>query len=387
MNFELTDEQKLIAEKYRTFAETELAARAARLDESPCEKTPGLMRENLKKVAGLGFFGLIHDPACSGSGRGWVTLAVAGEAIACACPSTYLSSFASACLFGMPLGRFGSENQKRKYLRGIIAGDLVGCCVLVESTAEEDSVAVTVEAVETGNGWILRGGKPLITNAPIADVFLVPARTVSGVAIFIVERNRPGLSISAPLEKMGYRGSPTADIAFENCSVPGSAVLGEAGKGLVQIKKVLNGGRIGMAVASLGIAAACLEESRRYALEKKSDGTPIGRHQEVAFKLADMVIMTDLSRLLIYRACWALDRDDPDSTVLAACAKVFAAETAVQSANLTMQISGGEGYLRTSVVERLYRDAKLGDICWGTSELHRIYVGTEVLAGFRAEAP
>lgn len=385
MIYELTDEQRRIVERYNTFAKTELAPQAARLDESPGEKTLGLMSENLKKVAGLGFLGLIHDQAYSGSGHDWVTLAVAGEAIASACPSTYLSSFASACLFGMSLERFGSGDQKEKYLPGIIGGGLVGCCALVESAVAGDATAVSVEAVESGNSWILRGGTSLITNAPIAGAFLVPARTAAGMTVFVVDRDRPGLSISAPVDKMGYRGSPTAGIAFDDCLVPAAAVLGEAGKGLGQMERVLNDGRIGMAVASLGIAAGCLEESRRYALKKKSGGMPIGRHQEVAFKLADMVIMTDLARLLIYKACWAADKNDPESSVLAACAKVFAAEAAAQSANMAMQISGGEGYLKRSAVERLYRDAKLGDICWGTSERQRIFVGTEVLAGFRVE--
>ncbi len=386
MIYELTDDQKRIADKYRTFAEEELAPRAVLLDGSPLESVNDLMRENLKYLASAGFLGLGHEKACSGSDAGWVTLAVAGEAVSSSCAATFLSAFASACLFGMPLRLFGSDEQKKKYLPGIIQGDLVGACVLPEQQAVLGARSIPIQAARTAGGWSLRGGKTMITNAPIADVFLVPAFMGSErgrgqeTAVFLLDRNQTGFDVSAPLDKMGYRGSPTADLVFEDRAIPGSSLLGEAGESLMPMERVLDFGRIGMAVASLGVAARCLEESRRYAMNKTSDGSPIGRHQEVAFKLADMVILTDLARLLLYKACWAVDRNGPESSVMASCAKVFAAEAASQAANLTMQISGGEGYIKTSAVERLYRDAKLGEICWGTSEMQRLFIGKEVLS-------
>ena len=181
---------------------------------------------------------------------------------------------------------------------------------------------------------------------------------------------------------MGFRGSPTAELVFEDCEVPESAVLGEVGKGFIQAMQTLEFGRIGMATVCLGIGAKCLDLANQYSKERKAFGRFINRYQEVSFKLADMLIMLDTARLMIYKAAWAKDNKDPEATILASCAKVFASESAVSASNMAVQIHGGYGYIKEFPVERLYRDAKLGDIGEGTSEIQRILIAKDVISKY-----
>jgi butyryl-CoA dehydrogenase len=199
------------------------------------------------------------------------------------------------------------------------------------------------------------------------------------VTCFIVDTDNPGFIPGKPLEKMGFRGSPTSEIFLEECRVPESAVLGEAGKGFLQAMQTLEYGRIGMATVCLGIAVACMEEANNYSKERNQFGRLINRFQEVSFKLADMMILTDLSRLMIYRAAWAKKTGDPETAVLASCAKLFASEAATQISSWAVQVHGGYGYIKDYPVERLYRDAKLGEIGEGTSEIQRVLIAREMI--------
>ncbi|MFW5862532.1 MAG: acyl-CoA dehydrogenase family protein, partial [Spirochaetota bacterium] len=300
----------------------------------------------------------------------------------------FLSAGASCGLFGVPLRMFGSDAQKAQYLPGIIKGELIGSFGLTEPEAGSDAASIRTTAVKKGDSWILNGTKTFITNGPIADVCLVMAYNdkeagpAAGVTAFLVDKDSPGFSVGKNFDKLGFKGSPTSEIVLEDCEVSEDAVLGETGRGFIQAMQTLEFGRIGMATVSLGIAVACMQEAAKYASERKAFGRLINRYQEISFKLADMMIMTDISRLLIYRACWAKETGNHESAVLASCAKLFASESATQISSWALQVHGGYGYIKEFPIERLYRDAKLGEIGEGTSEIQRVLIAKDVLSKY-----
>ncbi len=388
MNYELTDEQKQIREKYGSFSEAELLPRAALLDAGSPAEAAELMKENLRKVAGTGFLGLGHDKEYLGSGLDMTALVVAGEAIARSCAPTYFSAFADAYLFGMILALFGSREQKNKFLPRLIKAELIGCYAGTEpDPGFEPLISATAE--KSGAGWLLQGMKSMVTNGPIADVGLITACTdreaglESGITSFIIDRSCSGAAFSEPLDKMGFRGLPVGDITLDHCETDEGSVLGEVGQGFAQMTKTRPYSWIGAAVASLGISVRAMDGARQRAMTGTSGGRPLGHYQEISSKLADMMIMTDLSRLLIYRAARALDTGDPEAAILASCAKIFAGEAAAGVTGMALQIAGLQGVMKGHPAERSYRDAKLGEIYWGSSEQHRIYVGRDVLKRFR----
>ena len=385
MNYDLTPEQLSIKENFNKFCTKEIEPRAEMLDRASHGDVDKLIKENMQKLAGIGYLGMGHEEEFGGTDLDLISQAIAGEEVSKACASTFLSCGASAGLFGVPLRIFGSAEQKKKYLPGIIAGDIVGCFGLTEPGAGSDAVSIKTTAVKKGDTWVINGTKTFITNATIADVALVFAYTDkekgpgAGVTCFLVDKGTKGFSIGKPFDKMGFRGSPTAELIFEDCEVPESAVLGEVGKGFIQAMQTLEYGRIGMATVSLGIAAKCLEHANKYSKERTAFGKPINRFQEVSFKLADMMIMSDVSRLLIYQACWAKETKDPEAAILASVAKVFASESATQISSMAVQVHGGYGYIKEFPVERLYRDAKLGEIGEGTSEIQRVLIAKDLI--------
>jgi alkylation response protein AidB-like acyl-CoA dehydrogenase len=389
MNYSLNDVQKSIKDNFATFCSKELAPRAPLLDKASDDEVKVLIKENIKKLAEIGFLGIGHEEKYGGTNLDLITQSIAGEEVAKACASSFLSGGASCGLFGTPLRLFGTEEQKQKYLPGIIKGDIIGSFGLTEPEAGTDAAAIKTTAVKKGNEWLLNGSKTFITNAPIADVCLVMAYNDkaagpgSGVTAFIVDSNAPGYAVGKPFDKLGFRGSPTAEIFFDDCRVRDSAVLGEVGKGFIQAMQTLEFGRLGMATVSLGIAVACMEAANAYSKERKAFGRPINRFQEIYFKLADMMIMTDISRMLIFKAAWAKEIKDPESAVLASCAKLFASESATQIASMAVQVFGGYGYIKEFPVERLYRDAKLGEIGEGTSEIQRVLIARSILDRFK----
>jgi len=275
--------------------------------------------------------------------------------------------------------------QKEKYLPGIIKGDIIGCFGLTEPEAGSDAASIKTTAVQKGDKWILNGTKTFITNATIADVALVFAYNDrekgpgAGVTCFLIDRGTKGFSVSKPFDKMGFRGSPTAELILEDCEVPQSSVLGEVGAGFIQAMQTLEYGRIGMATVCLGIAAKCLEHANKYSKERKTFGKPINRYQMISFKLADMMIMSDIARLLIYQACWAKETKNPESAVMASVAKVWASEAATQISSMAVQVHGGYGYIKEFAVERLYRDARLGEIGEGASEIQRVLIAKDLI--------
>lgn len=385
MNYDLNDEQVAIKENFVKFCAKEIEPNAAALDTLPHEDAYALLRKNITKLASIGYLGMAHEEKYGGSVQDLISQSIAGEEVAKSCASTFLSAGASCGLFGIPVKLFGTSDQKEKLLPGIIKGELIGCFGLTEPEAGSDAASIRTTAIKKGDKWILNGAKTFITNAPIADVALVFAYNDrekgpgAGVTCFLVEKGTPGYTVGKPFEKMGFRGSPTAELFFEDCAVPENAVLGEVGKGFIQAMQTLEYGRIGMATVSLGIAAKCLELSNRYSKERKAFGKPINRFQEISFKLAEMYIMIDTARMLIYRAAWAKDMKEPDSAILASCAKVFASEIATAVSSMAVQVHGGYGYIREFPVERLYRDAKLGEIGEGTSEIQRTLIARDVI--------
>ena len=385
MNYDLTEEQLSIKENFSNFCKNEIAPNAQVLDKASHDEVDKLIKENIKKLAGIGYLGMGHEEKYGGTDLDLISQVVAGEEVAKACASTFLSVGATCGLFGVPLRLFGTDEQKEKYLPAIIKGELIGCFGLTEPGAGSDAAGISAKAEKKGDKWILNGTKTFITNASICDAALVFAYNDKekgpgeGVTCFIVDKDAPGFSVGKPFDKMGYRGSPTAELILDDCEVPESAVLGEVGKGFIQAMQTLEYGRIGMGLASLGVAAKCLELSNQYSKERKAFGRFINRFQEVSFKLADMMILIDTSRLLIYKAAWAKQVKDPEAAVLASCAKVVATESATQVSNMAVQVHGGYGYIKEFEVERLYRDAKLGEIGEGTSEMQRIMIAKDIL--------
>lgn len=381
MDFRLTDDQQAFRETFRGFIDEVIVPAGYAVDHS--DDYP---YANYKALAAVGYNGLGHEEAYGGSDADPIELTLASEELARGCASTFLSVGASVGLFGAPLRAFGTEEQKSEIIPGLVSGDLVGAWALTEPHCGTDAAALKTTARKTDTGWVLSGSKMFITNGHCADWIIVAARTseeagYGGISNFLVKKGTPGLSATAPLEKMGVRGSPTAGLFFDGCEVPAEMLLGQEGLGFVQAMKTLENGRIGMAAYGVGIAQAALDESLKYAREREAFGRPIIKFQPVHFKIADMQTEIDAARLLMYRAAWLHGRGECPQALFSA-AKLFATETAVRCTDRAVQIHGGYGYMAEYRVERLYRDARLGPIGEGTSEIQRRLIAQETLARF-----
>ena len=388
MDYALTKEQLALQDSFRKFCEKEIKPNAELLDKADPGKGVDILKKNFKKLAEIGYTGLFHDEKYGGTCKDMVTQSVAQEELAKVCASTFLSVGASVGLCGIPIAVFGTEEQKKKYIPRLITTDLVGCFGLTEPEAGSDAISIKTTATKKGKNWVLNGTKTFITNGSICDVAVVMAKTDPtggkgrNVSSFIVEKGTKGFSAGKPMDKMGYRGSPTAELIFEECEVPGENLLGTENEGFIQAMKTLEYGRIGMAMVCLGVSMACMEESIKYAKERVQFGRPISKFQMVSFKIADMKLLTDVSRLLIYKAAWLKEIGDPGAATAASIAKLVTSETSTQISSMAVQIHGGYGYIKEYPVERLYRDAKLGEIGEGTSEIQRVLIARDVLAKY-----
>lgn len=380
MRFELTDEQKEFQKTFHAFCEKEIAPRAHEID------VKGVFSpENWKALAGYGYFRLPFPEKYGGYGADSVTCAIAWEELTRVCASTALSAGANISLVTMPIFRFGTEDHKEKYLKKLITGEYIGSFCLTEPGCGSDAGGLKTVAVKKNGKYILNGTKMFATNGSVANVYLVLAVTDKekkehGISMFIVERGWKGVTPGNPLDKMGCRASPTTEMVFEDVEVPAENLVGVENQGYTQALKTLTYGRVGMAAWSLGIAQAAMEESIKYARERQAFGKPIGYFQAIAFKIADMKVWTDTARLLTHHAAWLQDQGKPNR-LEASVAKLFASEIAMQAANMAVQIHGGYGYIKEYKVERLFRDAKLGEIGEGTSEIQRMVIAREILAG------
>jgi alkylation response protein AidB-like acyl-CoA dehydrogenase len=376
MHFELTEEQKLIRDMVRSFAETEVAPSAAERDEAE-HFDRALMFDRL---AELGLTGIVFPEEYGGAGADYISYAIAVEELSRVCGSTGVTLSAHLSLCANPIYMFGTEAQKQKFLTPLAKGEKIGAFGLTEPSAGSDAGGTKTTATRDGNDWILNGAKIFITNAGEAEIYVVLARSDRaaekhrGISAFIVEKGTPGFSFGKKEKKMGIRSSPTMELVFENCRIPGENLLGQEGQGFKVAMKTLDGGRIGIAAQALGIAQGALDATIAYTRERVQFDKPIAAFQGVSFQLADMATQIEAARLLIYQAAYKASAGLPYSQD-SAMAKLFASETAMKVTTQAVQLHGGYGYTREFPVERMMRDAKITEIYEGTSEVQRVVIG------------
>ncbi len=377
MNFQLTEEQSLIRDMVREFAEKEVAPSAQIRDEEE-----RFDRELMfDKLAELGLTGIVFPEEYGGAGADYISYAIAVEELSRVCASTGVTLSAHLSLGANPIFLFGTEEQKQKFLTPLATGEKMGAFGLTEPSAGSDAGGTKTTAIREGDEYILNGSKIFITNAGDAETYVVMARTDKeakkhrGISAFIVEKGTPGFTFGKKEKKMGIRSSPTMELVFENCRVPADNLLGEEGQGFKVAMKTLDGGRIGIASQALGIAQGALDEALKYAKERKQFDTPIANFQGIQFQLADMATQIEASRLLVYKASYRASAGLPYS-LDSAMAKLMASETAMKVTTQAVQILGGYGYTREFPVERMMRDAKITEIYEGTSEIQRVVIGT-----------
>lgn len=376
MNFELTEEQNLIRDMVRSFAETEVAPSAAERDEQE-HFDRALMFDRLGE---LGLTGIVFPEEYGGAGADYISYAIAVEELSRVCGSTGVTLSAHLSLCANPIYMFGTEEQKQKFLVPLAKGEKIGAFGLTEPSAGSDAGGTKTTATRDGNEWILNGSKIFITNAGDAEIYVVLARSDKtaekhrGISAFIVEKGTPGFSFGKKEKKMGIRSSPTMELVFENCRIPAENLLGQEGQGFKVAMKTLDGGRIGIAAQALGIAQGALDAALAYTKEREQFNKPIASFQGVSFQLADMATQIEAARLLIYNAAYRASAGLSYSQE-SAMAKLFASETAMRVTTQAVQLHGGYGYTREFPVERMMRDAKITEIYEGTSEVQRVVIG------------
>lgn len=383
MQFEFTEEQLMIRKAARDFARTECLPGVIERDEQ--QKFP---REQVTKLAELGFMGMMVAPQYGGSGMDTMSYVLAMEEISKIDASTSVCMSVNNSLVCWGLETYGTEAQKQKWLsplaQGRKDGELyIGAFLLSEPEAGSDATSQQTKAEDMGDHYLINGTKNWITNGSSASVYLVIAQTdVSrgshGINVFIVEKNSPGIVVAAKENKLGIRGSDTHSIMFTDVKVPKENRIGEDGFGFKFAMKTLAGGRIGIASQALGIASGAYELALAYSKQRKAFGKEIMHHQAIQFKLADMATRIEAARLLCLKAAWEKD-NGMDYTLSSSMAKVFASETAMWTATEAVQIHGGYGFVKEYHVERLMRDAKITQIYEGTSEVQRIVISRSIL--------
>jgi len=378
MNFELTEEQLLIRDAARDFAQTELKPGVIERDEK--QQFPA---DQVKKLGELGFLGMMTDPAYNGAGLDTVSYVLVMEELSKIDASTSVVVSVNNSLVCYGLEKFGSEEQKEKYLKPLAAGTQIGAFCLSEPEAGSDATSQKTIAEDKGDYYLLNGTKNWITNGSNAAVYLVIAQTHPnlghrGINAFIVEKGSPGFTIGLKENKLGIRGSDTHSLQFSDVKVPKENRIGADGFGFKFAMKTLEGGRIGIAAQALGIASGAYELALKYAKERTTFGKPIAEHQAIQFKLADMYTQIEAARLLCLKAAWLKDQHQPYAEA-AAVAKLFASDTAMRITVEAVQIHGGYGFVKEYHVERLMRDAKITQIYEGTSEIQRMVIARSIL--------
>jgi len=380
--FSLSDEHKMIQNAARDFAQKEILPVAAEFDESG-----EFPRETIKKMGALGFMGLEIPEAYGGAGMDTLAYVLALEEICKADASHGVIMSVNNSLYCHGIMKFGTEEQKKKFVTPIASGKSIGGYSLTEPQSGSDAGTMKSRAVRDGDHYILNGRKSWVTSGPVADYFVVfmmtdPTKKQKGVSAFLVEGNTPGLIRGKKEPKLGIRASATSELIFEDCRVPAENLLGKEGEGFKIAMTVLDAGRIGIATQALGIAEAAYEAARQYAVTREAFGQPIGQFQGTGFKIADMKTRIEASRLLIYNAAMAKEKSKKDGrrySLEASMAKLFASETAMYVTHQAVQIHGGMGYSKELPVERYFRDAKITEIYEGTSEIQRLVISRSEL--------
>jgi len=379
MNFVLTEEQEMIRDSAREYAERVLKPNAARWD-----REEAFPEEAVQAAAENGFLGLVIPEEYGGAGMGHLPASILLEEVNRWCASTGVTLSVHLSLVSSPLIRFGTEAQKKKYLPRMATGELLGAYCLTEPRAGSDAASLRTTAKKVDGGWEIHGNKAWITNSTHAGLFIVYAitdpdgRRGRNVGAFLVEREFKGVEIGKKEPKLGIRASSTTEMAFHNVFVPDENLLGDPAGGFPVALDTLDGGRIGIASQSVGIHRACLEDSIRYAKEREQFGQPIGRFQAVAWKLADMATELEAARLLTHRAAWLRDQKQPCSKE-ASMAKLYASRACNRAAQDAVQIHGGAGYTKEFAVERYYRDARITEIYEGVTDIQRLVISRQLL--------
>lgn len=378
MNFEMNENQKMIAQMVRDFAEKEIRPNFMEWDES--QEFPVHV---FKKLGELGLMGVFIPEEYGGSGFGYDEYITVVSEIAKVCGSIGLSVAAHNSLCTGHIYYHGSEAQKKKYLPKLASAEFIGAWGLTETGTGSDAGGMNTTAVLEGNEWVLNGSKNFITHGASGDVAVVIARTgekgdSKGMSAFIIEKGTPGFSAGKKENKMGMRASETCELIFNNCRIPAENLIGEKGTGFQQSMQILDGGRISIGALALGIAKGAFEAAVKYSKEREQFGKPISQFQAISFKLADMSTQIEAAELLLYQAAY-LKNNKKNLTKESAIAKYYASEVAVRVADDAVQIFGGYGYTKDYPVEKFYRDAKLCTIGEGTSEIQKLVISRELL--------
>ena len=381
MDLKLTEEQEMVRKMARDFAQKEVAPIAAEMDEKG--EVPF---ENIKKMGQLGLLGLTAPEEYGGGGADTVSYVVALEEIAKACASTAVVMAVQNSLVNYALARFGTEEQKRKFLVPLAQGEKIGAYALTEPEAGSDAAAIRTRAVRDGDEYVINGTKHFITNGGFADIVILyatvdPSKGYRGITAFIVEKGTPGFSTGKEENKMGIRATNTCELIFQDCRVPVANRLGDEGQGFKIALASLDAGRIGIGAQAVGIAQAAYEAALEYAKTRVQFGQPIAQLQAIQWMLADMATRIEAARLLVYKA--ALAKDEAQKTGArfskeAAMAKLYCSEVMRRVADQAVQIHGGYGLMKEFFVEKYYRNAKLLEIGEGTSEVQRIVIARQI---------
>ncbi len=373
MDFTFDDDHRMLQQQVREFAFREVAKGAAERDEKAA-----MPEELLAQLRELGLFGIAIPDEYGGANMGTTASTMVVEEISKACGGTgvLLSAHTSLCVD--PILRFGTAEQKKKYLPRMASGELIGCLSLTEPGSGSDAGAATCRAELKGDQWVINGTKIFVTNGKEAGVMVLiavtdPDEPKRRLSAFIIEKPTPGLRIGKLEKKLGIKCSSTAEFVFEDCIVPRDALLGERGRGMRVALTTLDGGRIGIAGQALGIAQACLYEASKYAKTRVQFNQPIGKFQAIQNKIADIAVGVEASRILTYRAA-SLKDAGKEYGQAAAMAKLMASETGSKAANHAVQVFGGYGYICDYPVERFLRDARITELYEGTSEIHRLVI-------------
>ena len=378
MDFLLDQEHLQIRQLVRDFAEKEVAPGAAQRDEDE-----HFDRSLFDKMAELGLAGIPWPEEYGGAGMDYLAYVIAVEELSRVDASAGVVLSAHTSLAGWPIYKYGTEEQKQKYLRALAEGKKLGAYALTEPGSGSDAAGMRTTAARDGDEYVLNGSKVFITNGGEAEIYVVfaltsPEKRARGITAFIVEKGTPGFSFGKKEKKMGIRASTTVELIFDNCRVPAENVLGEVDFGFKIAMMTLDGGRNGIAAQALGIAQGAFEAARDYALSRKQFGKPISDLQAIQFKLADMRTKIEASRLLTYQAAWLESHGHPYGQA-SAMSKVFASDTAMEVATEAVQVFGGYGFIREYPVERMMRDAKITQIYEGTNEIQRLVIARGIL--------
>ncbi len=377
LSFELSEDHQMIRDSVRDFAERHIAPGVIERDTN--KKFP---HDIIKMLADQGLLGIYHEERYGGAGFDTVSFCLAIEEIARWDASLALTVASHTSLGSGHIALAGSHEQKEKFLTPLAKGEKLAAWCLTEPGSGSDASGMKTTAVKDGDDWIINGSKIFITQGSVGDTYVVLAKTdptlgTKGISAFIVERTTNGVKPGEPMHKLGMNSSDTTEVVFEDVRVPSGNLLGELGKGFIDTMKVLDGGRIGIGALSVGIARGSLEESMKYAKERKQFGKSIGDFQAIEHKMVNMATEIDASRLLVHRAAWLKDKGKP-FTKEASMAKLFASEMAERAALDAVQIHGGYGYTKEYHVERFLRDVKLMTIGEGTSEIQRVILGRQL---------